>query len=225
MKPEFTYVLALSCIILFNGCSLFRSSQTASAPSSVLKAYREVAVAPVEIIVRDRNSKSLSKIKVFSRDLDEKGGDRDMHEFLRVFSSGLAGADEEMKLEHFQDFITETINRNLLSRGFIPMERSRIKVILEEMDLQQIGIVRQEEVYELGKLARAESIFMGKLIVEVERGVFRDAIDLHFSGRLVSVTEGAVLLSGEESMEKNSTELDNISKLVNRWFRSVKKIK
>ncbi len=188
-----------------------------AARMDMVKQYRKVAVTPVEIYIDSSNTTArdikLSIQNLIAESLKKGGGD----------ASNANKDDEKAQSRLFQDSLADTMNRNLLSRGFLPVERSRVQAILDEFGIQQTGLFDQKKAHQIGKMTQADALFIGKLHVKEQKGLVGSDVIYTFSGRLVTVNEGYVLLSGDLSMESDEDEmtLSEIRHLIDRWFDDV----
>ncbi len=207
---------ALLTGFLFSAVFSCAPAHVTAVKPDILKLYKRVAVVPLVIRVNEQDSNTVKIISSLGSTMIGGKNDPFIDGLLKSMTHG-----DDINAERFQDSVTETINRNLLDRGFIPVERTRIKEILKEIGFQQTGLVDHEKAVKIGQLSRADALFMGRLSVHAERDLFSRRIDIEFSGSIVSVTEGIVLLSGEGSMKNADLTSPAISRLINRWFRGI----
>ncbi len=137
----------------------------------------------------------------------------------------------------------EAVQRNLIAKGFTPVERRRIREILQEHRRRATGLYREDAV-RIGQLSGATALFSGSLFIRTENDMtytiaetvlfppmllYRMVVPntrtiLTLNGRLVSVKDGTVLLSGETSIERRGFEMEHISEVVDEWFIQVHEI-
>ncbi len=113
------------------------------------------------------------------------------------------------------------ITEQFLLKGIRVLERSRIYSILKEQGFQQTGAVDFSTAVEIGKIVGVNAVFIGS----VSRPTISNTANLKdntwssytvtFTGRLISVKTGDILLSGSASGKRgypNYAMLDAIDK-------------
>jgi hypothetical protein len=113
------------------------------------------------------------------------------------------------------------ITEQFLMKGIRILERSRIYSILKEQGFQQTGAVDFSTAVEIGKIVGVNAVFIGS----VSRPTISNTANLKdntwssytvtFTGRLISVKTGDILLSGSASGKRgypNYAMLDAIDK-------------
>ena len=90
----------------------------------------------------------------------------------------------------------------------------------------------------LAKIAGAESMFLGTINIEIQEGFLDigwldhlipliyigDRTNITFSGRITSVKNGYVLVSGEKTSEFVGFKQEYIHEVIHKWFKDVKEI-
>lgn len=199
-------LLVLLTALAVPGC---KARQVHSLGSVQLRAHRKVAVTNVQIDL-----------------IEDKG--------CILFSSGLKTGRVAI-----EDYSVDVIHNNFLKIGFVPIERRRIKAILHEQGRTQTGLYGEQA--EIGRLAGANAIFTGNISIRTElehhphlatailfppsllyRLVVPNAkTTLTFSGRLVSVRDGSILMSGETTRKEEGFEMDQVRELIDEWFEDM----
>lgn len=189
-----------------------KSRTVQSRPTTELGQHRKIAVTSIQINL-----------------IEEKG--------CVLFSDGLKTGEVAI-----EDYAVDVIHKNLLEKGFVPIERRRIKHILREQGLGQTGMYEQTQI---GALAGASAIFTGNISIRTElehhphiatailfppsllyRLVVPNAkTTLTFSGRMTSVETSAILISGEIANKEEGFEMDMVRELIDEWFEDVESIK
>lgn len=136
----------------------------------------------------------------------------------------------------------DSIQRNLLQKGFAPVERRRVEMVLREQKRQTSGLYAEAD--NIGRLTGARALLTGDLVIQTENDLtytiaetvifppmllYRMAVPntrthLTFNGRLVSVEDGTILLSGEASITRRGFEMEDVSEVINEWFARVHEI-
>ena len=219
MYKKTTLVIVLFLILLSLRCA----STVFSAKPERLQKNNPMAIAELKI---DFAIKESTGQKVRNR----IEGLLNSFVFLKKKDSGKESSADSMKR-----ILKENINKNFLRKGFTPIERERVDQILKEIAFQHSGLTDEKRI-ELGKLLGARSLFFGKVFIEIEEGpldsgcidsltpFFRvsDINRITFSGRLVSVRAGSILISGDLSTEiKGELQLEFIRELIDAWFDDV----
>jgi hypothetical protein len=89
------------------------------------------------------------------------------------------------------------ITMNFMRHGCQVVERSQINSILKEQAFQLSGLVDEENAIKAGKLAGVNAIFIGA--INLSGAVFGDPkapSDLIFTGRLIDVNSGEIIVIG-----------------------------
>ena len=199
-------VLLFLCALTFAGC---KSGHIHARKARELRKHRKIAVTSIQI------------------DLIEKKG-------CVLFSSGLKTGRVAI-----EDYAVDVINNNLLKKGFVPIERRRIKHILREQGRTNTGLYAEPAA--IGRLAGAAAIFTGNISIRTElehhphlatailfppsllyRLVVPNArTTITFSGRMISVNDGSILMSGEAANKEEGFEMDQVRELVDEWFEDL----
>ncbi|MBE7439416.1 MAG: hypothetical protein HS115_13230 [Spirochaetales bacterium] len=204
-------------LLLLVSCS---GSQVAVQRRSVLSMYPRIAVVHVGVnLVRNRgNTSPLNKyVDLLDRFLYQNVG-----KWLGVKVSGRGSSGDQTGDLH--SLALESIHRNFLERGFLPVERDRMASIYKEITFSQSGLSSADRK-EVGQLASADALYFAEVNISMEKGWFQDKIRLSYTGRLISVEEGYVLMSGEAVRSHSEFEPGQIPDLVTRWFRRVPVLK
>jgi hypothetical protein len=213
IKNKFLVITFIIFPFLFMHCS---TGKLVTAPQSVLKKYQIIAVAPLEIIVNTKKGKG---VKIVTSLVNTNKKNKKALSFIEE----VLGKDV-IDVNKFQDFLADSLNRNFMQKGFVPIERTRLKAVFKEIGLQQSGAIDSSQAKKFGKLASADAIFLGKVMIDIEKRFIGNKINLYLSGRLVSVKEGFVLISGSSSTKVKEVNLKNFSELIDKWFRSLRRI-
>lgn len=141
-----------------------------------------------------------------------------------------------------ENHTVDALQRGLLASGFTPIERRRVKAILGEQARHRSGLYTNTA--RVGRLTGAQALFTGTVFIKTDydltytiaetvifppmllyRMVKPNTVSvLTFHGRLVSVEDGTILLSGETSITRRGFALDHISQVVDQWFQQVHEI-
>ena len=219
-------VVACLAPLLLLACS--SSSRVSSQPKDVLKNYRKVAVASMEItVLRQKAEKSetgnrLAKYIALADEYIYKAFREAFGDDVRIGSSRPSGRKDPT--ETLEDLAIEIANRNLLRKGFLPVERKQIKLIMRELSRSRTGLYDPATRKEIGRLANVDSIFHGRILVGVEEGLFSLKTRVTFNGRIVSVEEGFVLISGESSYRDDEFKPSQIRNVLDGWFERVPRL-
>ncbi len=221
-RPPF-YLVACAALALF-GCTS-PSSRVSSQPVLVLSAYRKVAVVSMEVtIIRNRMEKSetgnrlgkyiaLADEYIFRRFREAFGKD------TRIGAGRLE--DPRDPKANLEDLAIEIVNRNLLEKGFLPVERQQMKLILRELSRSQTGLFDPGTRQEIGRLAAVDALYHGRILVGVEQGLFSLKTRVTFNGRIISVGEGYVLVAGESTIVDDEFKPEHIRQTIDGWFEDV----
>lgn len=210
-------LLAASVMVTQAGCS---TATIVTAPADLLRNHRIVAAAPVELVIEVKESSRKSAVAALQKFVDLSG----------LKDRGIA-LDKDFltpntpTFDNFQDFLAETVNKNFLARGYMPIERTRLKAIMKEIGLQNTGLVDQEKALQAGKLARADAIYLGRFLVQVDPQFLSTKVRIHFAGRLVSVERGIILMSGEQAAEETKGSMKDFTNIIDEWFAPVRPLK
>lgn len=214
-----TAMLAVPFLFLFCGSTV----RLNHAPVQVLAQKKLVAV--VQIKIESVNKDSLfGAIRDGASTLSRALGGKD----LKLPST--AKDDPEAKLE---EFLASSVNRNLLAKGFVPIQRSKIHQVLDEQAFGQSGLTANRT--RIGQMLKADAVFTGKLIVRESTGLDipvvvaclfpilflvrrSSAAELNFSGELTDVESGSLLLSGTASTEITKIRGEEFDGLVSDFF-------
>lgn len=211
--------------LLLLGCTSY--SRVSSQPRSILNQYRKVAVAAMEVtIIRQRADKSetgdrLRKYIALADEYIFRQFRRAFGEDIRIGSGGSKYRDPQANLE---DLAIEIVNRNLLEKGFLPVERKQMKLIMRELSRSQTGLYDPATRQEIGRLASVDALYHGQILVGVEQGLFSLKTRVTFNGRVISVEEGFVLVSGESTFRKDEFRPEHIRMAIDDWFDDVPRI-
>ena len=185
------------------------SGQVQSRPAEELRRHRKIAVTNIQI------------------DLIEKKA-------CILYSTGIKAGKVAI-----EDYSVDLIHKNMLGLGFRPIERRRIKYILREQARTNSGLYA--EPGRIGRILGASAIFTGNIAIRTElehhptlatailfppsllyRLIVPNArTTLTFSGRLVSVEDGTILISGETTKRKIGFEMDMVREVVDEFFEDV----
>ena len=232
LLPRRHVLISVSLYLALFASGLFCASAPAggvvSVPSATLKKHSRVAITSIDIVVTgDQFETRNEDIRRLQNDMLKKNA----ADFGLPSSTGSKNGDF---IEKFQDLIAENIHKSFIQKGFNPVERTKIKAVLNELSLQQSGLINSDSVAKIGELSRADAVFIGKLTISPNQGSFNDRLQLNFNGRLVSVDSGKVLAAGVVSSEKeqetpdesagDSLKIADVRSLVNNWFRGLKAV-
>lgn len=203
---------------LFFSCSIFRTNME-SAPRKTLAQHKVVAVLPIEIILRDKQT-GMNQLRV------------NINEVVNVgvlsntgFQIEMLGTDSKMEVREIQDVLVEMINREFLGRGYMPIERTRVASILNEQSLELAGVTESSsDITQIGKLVSADAVFSSKLVIVTEKGLVKDNSEITFNGRLVSVKTGSILLSGETIEVIRRMKVEELEGVIEDAFRGIKRV-
>ena len=184
------------------------------APDSLLASARIVAVTEIRVT----NTMGDNLFALVSRQISEL-----------IFDESTAGEDFEAR---FSEYLISTVNRNLLDRGFSPIQRMKIRQVENEQAYQQTGLTKN--AVQLGELLGANAVFTGQLSIRREGGldyplilacfvppiliIPRPHAEVVFSGELTDVRTGALLASGTSSDEMNNISVEEINAIIENWF-------
>ena len=225
MKRHALIALCLVPLLLL-GCSA--ASRVSSQPRSILTQYRKVAVVSMEVtIIRQRAEKSeagqrLRKYIALADEYIFRAFRKAFGEDVRI-GSGRSRRPRDAKA-NLEDLAIEIVNRNLLTKGFLPVERKQIKLILRELSREQSGLFDPETRQEIGRLASVDALYHGRILVGVEEGLFSLKTRVTFNGRIVSVREGFVLMAGESTYRDDEFKPEYIRTVIDGWFDDVPRI-
>jgi len=214
--PAMFFLKWSAVLLLLFGCS---GSQVAVQRRSVLSLYPRVAVVQVGVnLIRNRsNASPLNKyVDLLDRFLYQNVG-----KWLGVKVAGRGSSDQTGDLH---SLALEAIHRNFLERGFLVVERERMASIYKEITFSQSGLSSADRK-QVGQLASADALYFADVNISMEKGWFKDKIRLSYTGRLISVEEGYVLMSGEAVRSDSEFEPARIPDLVTRWFKRVPVLK
>ena len=197
--------LLVSVLFLFAGCGPKVITQS---PVSVIKEYRRVAAPPIEVVIEDESKKNESLLDSMERLIRDN--------LIDLLDDRNADTPDELR-----DHLTERVNYNLLNLGFVPIERTRLQSILKEAGFQQSGATDAKTAARIGELSNAESLFFGRLFVQMGRKNGQPKIDITFTGRLVSVREGTILLSGTMTETDREASMEDLVEIIDEWFDHV----
>lgn len=186
-----------------------------------------------EPILRQHLKVAVINVKV---DVREEGLLKDAMDMARSQMKMSSGTESASQIE---EYIISNINRNLLERGFLPVQRSQIKTILNEQRFQQTGLT--DDVTKIGQLVKADAVFQGTIVARKKAGLDVPFVvaclfpplfivrggdtQLLFSGNLTSVETGTIILSGTNSTNSGSHSLEDFDTLVNDWFDEVPELR
>lgn len=117
--------------------------------------------------------------------------------------------------KRLQELTVDTALKNFLAKGYYPIERQKIREILQEKSLHQSGIV--ENRHKL-KLSGIDSIFNARLQIRVIKEFLKARTILSFSGHLTSVENGMILASGSITREQEEIHESDITDMIDTWF-------
>ena len=182
-----------------------------------------------EPILRQHLKVAVINVKV---DIREEGLFKDAMDMARTQMKMSSGTESASQIE---EYIISSINRNLLDRGFLPVQRSQIKTVLNEQRFQQSGLT--DDATKIGQLVKADAVFQGTIVARKKAGLDVPFVvaclfpplfivrggdtQLLFSGNLTSVESGTILLSGTNSTNSGSHSLEDFDTLINDWFDEV----
>lgn len=113
------------------------------------------------------------------------------------------------------------VTEQFLIKGFKILERSRIYSILKEQGFQQTGAIDFSTAVEIGKIVGVNAVFIGSVSLPTVSNTANlkdntwSTYAVTFTGRLISVKTGEILLSGSASGKRgypNYAMLDAIDK-------------
>ena len=119
------------------------------------------------------------------------------------------------------------ISEQFLIRGVKIVERAKINKILQEHSFQQTGYIDNSTAVEIGNIIGVPAIFIGNVSSPSETNTanLRDntwsSFSVTFTGRIISVKTGEILLSGSASGKRghpNYAMLDAIDKFFHEVF-------
>ncbi len=185
--------------------------------ASLLKERRVVAVVDVAVAQTESDSFMNALMLNMSDTLNQVTGNEVLREDVRG---------------RFQEFLVNSINRNLLEKGFAPIQRRRIQSVLKEQAFQQSGLT--EDPTRIGRLLDARAVYTGKLTIRKKDGfdyplilacvmpviliVPRPEANITFSGELTDVESGAVLASGSASKNVRDVKAEDVDEVIESWF-------
>lgn len=218
MKPLILLALAVGCSQNY--------SKVHSISHEDYKTQNKVAVLSVEFdalaLESDSLMEQIRKQSEFTNEITDEERERgilrmsDRYE-LHVKNNELKTKELLSKLENK---IINRMNALLISKKFIPLERSEIVKLLKESSLYQTGLFDNEKNIQIGKLATADLIMLSKIEVKV-RGAYVRNYEVTLTGKLVSVKDGRILAIGEVFMENESLDEKLINEVVDKWFESI----
>lgn len=212
MRNSLKYGAALLLLTL---CMCGGSARVKHAPESLLSSARVVAVTDMQVT-------STSGANLI--------GELVVQTSKAVFGNERITEDFEAR---FRESLISTANRNLLEKGFAPIQRVRIREVEAEMAYQQSGLTGGNSV-KLGRLLNANAVFTGQLSIRREEGIDyplivaclfpailiipRSEAEVAFSGELTHVETGALLASGVSSATMRKVSAEEIDSVIEAWF-------
>lgn len=201
--------ILLILLVLLSGCA---SEIITQAPVDTVRKYSRVAALPIELVIQDERKKKAGLLDSVERVIRDN--------IISIFEDTSVNDTDELR-----DLLTERVNYNFLDLGFVPIERTRIQSILKESGFQQTGITSAASASKVGELSNAQSLFFGRMIIQIKGDEKNPTTDLSFSGRLVTVQEGAILLSGTLTLVDQDTNMETLTDMVDEWFDHVEDLR
>lgn len=196
------YFVHILLAVFFYNCSSFSLSQV---NKEILKQNPKVGLHELEISIESEESSFSASLK--------KG----LSSFL--FPESKDRNEDKKKL---REIVANTVLKNFLDKGFLPIEREKLRQILKEYSLNQTGIT--DSVKEL-KISGVDCIFSGALRLRVVHEFWSSYTMISFSGRLMKIDDGLILASGSISKKFDEIKEDKIIDLIDTWFSGLKSIR
>lgn len=213
------------------------SARVSHQSTDTLRDFRRVAVTNIEVKLTERSNALVKSVMLvndtasgvlrFSEDLVRHGTGMPQRD-RSVANADAAEARRRRENEERERWVEETVvefsNRNFLEHGFAPLERRTVKNILKERTFQESGLVDEDSRRNVGMLLGADALFSGRLELDIESGLVGDTVRIHFTGKLVSVDRGEILISGDSRHEADGFSVEAMQDVVDAYFRRVPRL-
>lgn len=211
MRRFYSAPIVLLFLILAR-CSSTQAD-VAQASRSELQNYRQIAVLQLEFQVSGTDALSLTENFWDILQATNQGVQRPSFQTRQAEKVQRT----QGRLHELESDMINIMNRHLLSRGFNPLDRSAVVLLLKEHSLMNTGLYDNSKSLQIGRLATADAVLVGSLRVNVQ-GADMPSYEIVFYGKMLAVESGKILALGESHTTTTEFTRDAIRSVINAWF-------